>query len=113
MKSDQNRFWIIENLLEPRVRPYRQAMYDYHRQALDIMHKDVGTGRAIMAEAINAVGAVNQAYPNSIIIRMFVNAKADELVEIFKIGGQTEKNSVIRIMSRIDASNAAKYRQIR
>lgn len=113
LKGDQNRFWIIENILEPRVRPYRQAMYDYHRQSLDLMNEDMGTARAIMAEAIDNIAGVNQAYPNSIIIRMFVNAKADEIVEIFKRGGSTEKNNVIRFMSKMDAANAAKYRQIR
>ncbi len=113
LKNDQNRFWIIENLLDPRVRPFRQAMYDYHRQALDLMSKDVGTGRAIMSEAIGEIGVVNQSYPNSIIIRMFANAKANEIVEIFKRGGRQEQDLVVRVMSKLDAANAAKYREIK
>ncbi len=113
LKSDNNRFWIIENILSPRVRPFRQAIYDYHRQALDIMSTDIDTGRKIMADAINNLTQVNQAYPNSIILRMFVNAKSEEIIEIFKRGNRQEKEQVIRALSKIDASNASKYRSIR
>lgn len=112
-RSDRNRFWIIENILSPRVRPYRQAIYDYHRQALDIMSDDVATGRAIMLQALTNIRDVNQAYPNAIITRMFVNAKADEIIEIYKNGTKQEQDEVIRIMTKIDASGAAKYRSIR
>ncbi|MEM9849965.1 MAG: DUF4835 family protein, partial [Bacteroidota bacterium] len=43
-----NRYWLIENLLSPRVRPLRQALYDYHRQGLDLMSQDAIAGRAII-----------------------------------------------------------------
>ena len=113
LKTDNNRFWIIENILSPRVRPYRQTLYDYHRQSLDIMGNDVDTGRKIMADAINNLVQVNQAYPNTIILRMFVNSKSEEIIEIFKRGTRQEKEQVIQALSKIDASNASKYRTIR
>lgn len=111
--GSRNRFWIIENLLSPRIRPYREAMYNYHRHALDVMAEDVGQGRAVMAQAINVLQDVFQNYPNAMILQMFVNAKSDEVLEIFKRGTADEKNTVIRVMSRIDASNAEQYRAIR
>ena len=113
LKSDRNRFWIIENILSPRVRPYRQAVYDYHRQALDIMSENVDAGRAIMVQAIESIRGVAQAYPNAIIIQMFVNSKSEEIVEIFKRGSRTEVDKVIRAMTKMDASNSAKYRSLR
>ena len=113
LDSDRNRYWIIENLLSPRVRPLRQALYDYHRQSLDVMHKDALTARAIMTDALESVGEVNQTYPNSMILQMFMNAKSDEIVEIYKNGTQAEKDRMIRTLSRIDAANASKYRVLR
>lgn len=113
LDGNRNRYWIIENLLSPRVRPLRQALYDYHRQSLDVMHKDALTGRTIMMDAIEAIGEVNQAYPNSMIVQMFMNAKSDEMVEIFKNGTQAEKDRAVRTLNRIDASNASKYRVLR
>ena len=113
LDSDRNRYWIIENLLSPRVRPLRQALYDYHRQSLDVMHKDALSARAIMTDALESVGQVNQTYPNSMILQMFMNAKSDEIVEIYKNGTQAEKDRMIRTLSRIDAANASKYRVLR
>ena len=75
LKSDRNRFWIIENILSPRSRDFRQAIYDYHRQSIDVMADDLATGRAILIQALEGVGKTNQAYPNSMIVQMFVNAK--------------------------------------
>lgn len=112
-ENDRNRYWIIENILSPRMRPLRQAIYDYHRQALDVMHSNVATGRTVLVQALEKVQEANQAYPNSIFVRMFANAKSEEIVEIFKRGTSSEKSEVMRTMTRIDASNAAKYRAIR
>ena len=106
----RNRYWIVENLLSPRVRPFRQAMYDYHRQGLDIMHEDPATGRAIMAAALEALGEVERNYPNAMILQMFANAKSDEIVEVFKVSPPDEKNRVVRVMQQIDPANASKYR---
>lgn len=111
--GNRNRYWIMENILSPRVKNFRQAFYDYHRQALDLMSSDVNIGRALMLEAIEAVTQVNQTYPNAMIVQMFTNAKSDEIVEIYKQGTPTEKNRIVQSMSRIDGSNASKYRAIR
>lgn len=111
--SDRNRFWIVENLLSPRVRPFRQAMYDYHRQALDVMSNDVAKGRQTIVEVLQKVSEVNQAYPNSMIIQMFNNTKSQEIVEIFKRGTLQEQDRVIQIMSRVDPASAGKYRAIK
>ena len=112
LDGNRNRFWMIENIQSPRVRPYRKAMYDYHRQSLDIMHQDPTAARVIMAQALEDVQAVNKAYPSSMIIQMFSNAKSKEVIEIFKKGTSVEKSSVRRIMTKIDASNASNYRKI-
>ena len=113
IEGNRNRFWMIENILSARTRLYREAMYNYHRQALDIMADDVATGRAIMLEALEDVGKVNQTYPNSMIVQMFNNAKSQEIIEIFKGGDRTQQDRLIRLMSRIDASNSSKYRSIK
>ena len=110
--GNRNRHWIVENILSPRVRPYRQAMYDYHRLGLDMMHTDQETAKSVMLKAIEEIGTVNKAYPNSMIIQMFANAKASEVVEVFKEGNSQQKTKVKQLMSKMDASNANKYKAI-
>jgi len=110
--GNRNRYWIIENILSPRVRPYRQAMYDYHRQGLDIMHDDAETGKIVMTQTLEEIGKVSRAYPNAMIIQMFANAKSSEIIEIYKNGNTTQKSKVKAIMTKMDASGASRYRQI-
>ncbi|MEL6923425.1 MAG: DUF4835 family protein, partial [Bacteroidota bacterium] len=89
--NNRSRYWLIENILNPRVQPYRQAMYNYHRQSLDIMSEDVEGGKVTMLSAIESVGNVNKAYPNAMIIQTFTNTKSQEIIEIFKLGNRQQK----------------------
>ncbi len=106
----RNRYWIIENMLNPKFRAYRSAIYDYHRQGLDIMSDNANAGRAVILNSLEAVSSVNRASPSSMLIQMFANAKANEVIEIFKKGTREEKSKVRTIMSKIDAPNASRYR---
>ena len=109
----RNRYWLMDNLLTPRVRDFRQAWYDYHRQGLDIMANNSEAGRAIMTESISTVGNVNRSLPNSMILQVFSNTKAGELVEIYKKGSAEEQNLLIQTMTKVDPANAAKYRKVK
>ena len=109
---NRTRYWMIENLLTPRVRPFRQAFYDYHRQGLDMMYKDTEAGKAAMMSALEAIDKVNKSYPNAMILQMFTNAKSSEIIEVFKLGSRQQKTKVFQIMAKLDAANASKYRAI-
>ena len=111
--GDPSRFFMIENLLSPRVRPFRQAWYEYHRQGLDVAASDVTTCRAIIAAAMEQFRDVDQSYPNSMIIQTFSDTKSDEIMEIFKKGTPQEKNKVVQTMTRLDASNTNKFRALK
>lgn len=109
--GNRNRYWLIENILSPRMRPFRQAIYDYHRQGLDVMNEDVAGGRAVMTQALESLDGVNRSYPNSMILQVFANTKSDEIIEIYKGAGPQEKNSITRTMERVDPPRASAYRQ--
>ena len=112
LDGNRNRYWIIENLLNPRVRDFRQAMYEYHRLSLDTMSEDANAGRAVMTNAINKINDVSRNYPNAMILQMFCNSKRSEVIEIFKKGTKAEKDKCHKTMVRIDAANASEYRKI-
>ncbi|MEM1322652.1 MAG: DUF4835 family protein [Bacteroidota bacterium] len=112
LDGNRNRYWMVESVMSPRLRPYRKAIYDYHREGLDIMADDAPAGRAVMVSVLEEIGKADKAYPNSMIIQMFVNAKSQEIIEIFKKGDRAQKTSVKRVMARMDAANASDYRKI-
>ena len=110
--KNRNRYWIVENLLNPRVRPYRAAMYTYHRKGLDLFSSDIESGKTAVLQALEEVDKVNTAYFNSMITQMFANSKKDELVEMWKIGGKQQKDRVQQIMMKVDPANSPRYREI-
>lgn len=112
LDGNRNRYWIIENLTSPKFRDFREGMYKYHRQGLDIMAEDSGKGRAAILETINIIQSVNRNAPNGMILQMFANSKRKELIEIVKAGDRAQKDKFIKVMVRVDASNANEYSKI-
>ncbi len=111
--NGKNRYFMIENILNPRAREFRKATYNYHRQGMDIMAGDSDQAKEVLVSALKDVEAVNNDSPNSMIIQMFANAKAQEVAEIFTVAVREQKNEVYRIMTRIDPANRNKYIPIR
>ena len=111
--KSNNRYLLLENLLSPRMLPLRRAAYNYHRTGLDLMLTDPVTARNNITLAIEDAQAANQAYPSSALVQAFVDAKREEIIEIYKGATGPEQNSVIQMMSRIDPSQSGKYRDIR
>lgn len=109
----QNRYWLLENINNPKLRPYREAMYEYHRLGLDAMYEDYNKARAIMLSAVTSIGSVNENYNNSILLKMFSDAKRTELVDVFKVAESGQKTRVKKVMVAIDPSQATAYREFR
>lgn len=110
--KNRNRYWIIENLLNPRVKPMRAAMHNYYRNGLDLFSSNPEQGREAILQALEEVDKVYVAYLNCMIVQMFSYAKRDELVELWKLGTKQQKERVIQIMTRIDPANSQRYREI-
>lgn len=107
------RYWMIENMLNPRFKSFREAWYNYHRKSLDIMHSNTDQALATMTDALRQIDKTNASYPNSIGVLMFVTAKSDEIVEIYRSADRTRKTVVYEIMRKLDPSNSGKYNAIR
>lgn len=111
--GDRNRYWLIENIFNPRMRNFRTAFYDYHRQGIDSMAEDADKSRALLLSSINKISEANRSYPNSMLLNLFVDTKGQELLEIFKVGDRNQKSKVYSTLTRIDPSNAGKYEVLR
>ncbi|MEM7575164.1 MAG: DUF4835 family protein [Bacteroidota bacterium] len=112
-RQSRNRFWLLENILSPRSLPLRRAQYTYHREGLDLMHQNINQARANCLLAIEDVQQTNQAYPGTVFVQTFIDAKRDEIIEMFKGATPSEQQTVIQTLSRIDPSNSGRYRGIR
>ncbi len=107
-----NRYWLVDYMISPKFRNLRQSLYEYHRLGLDVMYEDAERGRAIIISALKEVRNIADLYPQNVIVRLFVNNKKDEIIEIFKAAGYAQRNSVYNLMSEIDPSGIDDYKAI-
>ena len=106
--AQKNRYWLMENLSNPTYSKIHDFLYKYHRLGLDMMSESVDVGRASILDAIRDLQKVNSQKSNLYIVQVMVQAKADEIVNIFKEASTVEKTEVIRLMKQIDPANSAK-----
>ena len=111
--NGRNRHWLVENLLNTRLRPYRKAYYTYHRKGLDAMADNALLGKSRMLEALKEIDKVNRGYRNSMILQMFSNSKRNEILEIFKNSLKPEQREVYNIMATIDPAQSGKIAELR
>lgn len=111
-ESNKNRYWLVENALQPVFKGIRNCNYEYCRNGLDIMNEKVEEGRANVLKALDLLKPVYQARPASFPMQLFFNAKADELINIFKGGLPEEKTKVVETLMLVDPANTTKYLKI-
>lgn len=112
-QSLKNRFYLIDNLMNDRYLPVRKGFYAYHLNGLDIMHKDVVKGRDEIFKALQSFEELTKIYPNSMLVKVFFNAKYKELIEIFKGAPSAEQTKAIELLSRMDPANKNFYDTIK
>lgn len=108
----QSRFALITDILSPTFKEYRDVMYQYHRVGLDIMSDDVKAGKNNIAKALGSLNALNQRRPNSFLMRVFFDAKADEIKDIFTGGPSINITDLITTLNKIAPIHSAKWRAI-
>lgn len=110
--SSKNRYALINNILDDAFKKYRNYFYEYHRLGLDEMSQNVVNGRARIAEGIECLREANRARPSAFVISSFLDAKNDELINIFSKGTSKEKEQVVQILSDVNPTYSSKYEQI-
>lgn len=111
--NNRNRYWFSENILNPRFVLIREAMYNYHRQGLDVMTDKLEDGKKVIMQCIDDIQKVAKDQPNSFLLQFVFNAKGDEIINIFKTNTAPDiQAQIAQKMKAIDPGNAIKYDKI-
>ena len=110
----KNRYWLVTDILNDGYRPLREFTYNYHRLGLDIMDQKVTEGRAVIAESLDNLQGVYREKPDPFIywLQLILDAKSDEMINIFSESFTEEQSRAIRILQEIDPANKTKYDKI-
>ncbi|WBL24958.1 type IX secretion system protein PorD [Zunongwangia sp. HGR-M22] len=111
--NTSSRFRMNADLLSNSFKEYRNAMYTYHRQGLDRMHENLDEGKKSIAAALEGLRAMNSIRRNSLLLRMFFDAKSDEIVAVFTGGPDVGTRGLTQKLTSMAPSYARKWRQIK
>ena len=111
-ESNKNRYWIVENALQPVFQPIRECMYKYHRLGLDFMNEKPDDGRKEILKSMDLLLGVYKNRPASFPMELFFNAKVVEVVNIFSKGQPDEKAKAVEVLTTVDPANSTKYFKI-
>ena len=111
---NRNRYWLVKNILDSEYSGVRQFIYLYHLRGLDRMESDMTQARTEIYESLRRLQEVYRRRPDPFMYYMTVvlDAKADEIVNIFTQGFPEEKNRVVQVLTEIDPANETKYQKI-
>ncbi|AXP83111.1 hypothetical protein CJ739_4053 [Mariniflexile rhizosphaerae] len=109
----QSRFALIDNILSPTFKEYKDVMYTYHRKGLDVMSNNAKEGKEQIAASLKQFQAMNSRRPNSFLLRTFFDAKADEIQQIFSDGPNVNIASVKETLQKVAPMHNSKWQNIK
>jgi hypothetical protein len=111
----KNRYWIIENILSNSYSYERTAYYKYHRMGLDQLAGDGIEGRKQILLALADIkrSFEEQTETSTPYLRLFFDAKADELINIFVEAPQNDRAEAHKLLTATDSFNPNKYMKLK
>lgn len=84
-------------------------MYTYHRLGMDQLAENPEIAKKQIYEAIQQLDANYKVRPNNLLNRLFFDAKANEVVNIFSAGPEFDKRPLIDLLNKINPTNGNKW----
>ena len=109
----QNRFQMIDNLLSPGLNQFRSVLYTYHRKGLDVLTGDAKIAKQSLENTIITLDRLFNKVIGNPLLRLFFDAKADEIVNLYSDGPNTRsKQRLLAVLQKISPNNSSKWRKI-
>ena len=109
----QNRYYLIDNILSPTFKEFSNVLYNYHLNGLDKMYDDTKKSKLNISKSIISLERINSRRPNSYIMKVFFDTKADEIQDIFSDGPSVEITNLSSTLSKLAPMHSSKWRKIK
>lgn len=109
----QSRFALIDNILSPTYKPFRDVMYVFHRNGLDVMSGNAKEGKEQIVASLKQFDTMNNGRSNSFLLRTFFDAKADEIAQVFSGGPNVNVANLIGTLQKVAPMHNSKWQNIK
>jgi hypothetical protein len=112
-EGNRNRYWLIDQMLNPRFEGLRPYWYTFHRKGLDLMSDKPEEARKNILDGIPVLTKINNDNPSSILFQFFFNAKSNEFVNTLMQTPAAERKDYVDQLSKMDVPNSPRYRGVK
>lgn len=109
----QNRFLLIDDLLSPNLKTFRDVMYEYHIKGMDNFASNKDFAKQTIEDSVLKIETLFNKTVGNYLIRVFFDAKANEIVNIYADGPKTRNAArVVTSLRKISPNNSSKWRNL-
>lgn len=110
----KNRHAIINDWLDGGMEPFREMLYKYHREGLDVMVENSERARANITEGFELLQKARENKTMSLLPQFWLEYKGDEVVSIYQgHATQKEKDFLTDLLGKINPSKTNQWNKIR
>lgn len=113
MDATDNRYWLVNNLLDRKYFPYREFSYSYHREGLDLIAEKELEAKKKMADLIMTLKDVDRSNTGNVLTNALFTAKSSEFVGLFSKMPGNESVKLFNLLADLDPSNVSKYEKLK
>lgn len=112
--GEQNRYSFIDNLTSAKLKGFKNVLYSYHRQGMDVFSTDKNKAKNTISNAVLQLENLHNKVIGNFILRFFFDTKADEIATIFSDGPRVGNTTRMQnLLQRISPTNSKKWQKIK
>jgi hypothetical protein len=111
-QGQNGRYDIIDALSSTAFNAFRNLIYTYHRNGLDIMTDAPKEAKETIASQLVTLEDLMRRQPNAYLIQSFFDAKAEEISQLFSDGPEVETKALLRFLNRFVPSMSGYWSSI-
>lgn len=110
----QNRFALIDNLLSSKFSALRSIYYNYHRNGFDNLADNKNSAKEAIEKSVLDLDKLFNIAIGNYMIRVFLDAKGDEIVNVFSDGIPSKNQSqMLTVLNRIAPTYKSRWKNIK
>ncbi|MBD0404264.1 DUF4835 family protein [Flammeovirga sp. EKP202] len=108
----RDRYYLARDFMDPQFEKFREFLYTYHRQGLDIFEENPEEARTNILEGLNNLKIVRKNIPISVTMDVFFAAKGVEIANLFAKAPTEMADQVGRILLELDPTRSSQYKKL-
>ncbi|CAM1350126.1 DUF4835 family protein [Tenacibaculum ascidiaceicola] len=109
----QNRFALIDNLLSSKFSALRSIYYNYHRNGFDNFADNKNSAKEAIEKSVLDLDKLHNITIGNYMIRVFLDAKGDEIVNVFSDGiASRNQSQMIKVLNKIAPTYKDKWKNL-